>query len=89
MSYRIEVPPLSGQLFHSLSPHVVLHFGRQLAEVAAELGGAEPGVVIPKGAPRQFRLEIEGCSLLYEIDRRARTVSVLDVLRGEPALAAS
>ncbi len=87
MSYRIEVPTLASQLFRSLSPHLVLHFGRQLAQIAAELSRAEPSVGIAQGAPRQFRIEVEGCALLYEIDRRARTVSVVDVQQGEPALA--
>ena len=86
MSYRIETPASAAQLLRTLPGHVVLQFGRLLAEVAAELGRNGPSIA--KGSPRQFRLEVEDCALVYEVDRRARTVVVVEVRQSEAALAA-
>lgn len=72
MSYRIEVDPEAGEVLRTLRAHVVQQLGRLLADLAELVSAPQPGARVAK-------LEMDGCEVLYELDRDQRTLSVRSV----------
>ena len=79
MAYRILVEPAAVRRLQTFLPHVVQGLGRQLAELLEPSTGGELGLAGPGGSARTVTLELDGVSVLYRIDDRDETLTVLDV----------
>jgi mRNA-degrading endonuclease RelE of RelBE toxin-antitoxin system len=81
MSYRILVHPGAGDALRTLPEHVLRRAGQLLAEIS-ELAEAphSPTLMFAKAAGASLqRLESDCCVLLYEVDRRARALTVVRI----------
>ena len=79
MAYRILVEPTAARRLETLLPHVVQGLGRQLAELLEASAGDELGLAGSGGSARALTLELDSVSVLYRIDDRDETLTVLDV----------
>jgi mRNA-degrading endonuclease RelE of RelBE toxin-antitoxin system len=81
MSYRILVEPAAAQRLRTFSSHVVQRLGRLLAELAdlASIAPPQTLALIRSAADAVSRIDLEGASVWYRVDRREETLTVVDV----------
>jgi mRNA-degrading endonuclease RelE of RelBE toxin-antitoxin system len=79
MAYRILVAPAAARRLQTFLPYVVQGLGRQLAELLEASAGGELGLAGAGGSARTLTLELDSVSVLYRIDDRDETLTVLDV----------
>ena len=80
MSYRIQVIPDASSLLRTLAPHVVLHLGHALGELADLLSAG--------GEAESDELRMGDCVLRLAVDRTEQLLRVIGVeLQPAPSFA--
>jgi mRNA-degrading endonuclease RelE of RelBE toxin-antitoxin system len=84
MSYRILVEPAAAQRLRTFSSYIVQRLGRLLAELADLASIAPPaGLTLARNADAELaRVELEGATVWYRVDRREETLTLVDIAAG-------